>query len=618
MPFDSPDINLGSLLADIAAGKMQLPDFQREWKWDDDRIRSLLASVSLGYPVGVLMMLEVDEQVRFAPKPIAGAVIPAGTTPQRLVLDGQQRLTSLFQALKLGRPVDTTDPRGKRLRRWYYLSMAASLDPDGDREEAIASVPEDRVIRDDFGRGVVADYSTPDLECAAEMFPLSRSFDMGAIFAWQNRYLAQDPAKSAERSTRWNQFYEEVLQNLVLYTVPVIVLTKDTPKEAVCNIFEKVNTGGVPLNVFELLTATFAADNYRLKDDWAARKARFAAKPALRMVADTDFLQTVALLATRSRRVAWEDREDQTGKAPAIGCKRKDILDLTLPDYQTWADEATNAYEWAASFLAQEFIFRADDVPYRTQLVPLAAIRVILGANADQHGINSMLRQWFWCGVLGELYGGTTETRFARDVEQMPAWVNGGALATSVAEAAFHEQRLLTLRTRNSAAYKGIYALLMRNGSLDWMKHQPMSMATFFDYQVDIHHIFPKAWCDRNGIDLGRRESIINKTAISRTTNISIGGRSPAEYVVTLEKKAGISAKELDQIIATHEIEPADLRDAAFDLFFDHRRGALLRLIALAMGKEPIPDLTGGTLDEYDADPVEIELGTPEEEAAVA
>ena len=59
MPFDSPDVNLGTLLGDAANGKTQLPDFQREWKWDSDQIASLLASISLGYPVGVIMMLEV-------------------------------------------------------------------------------------------------------------------------------------------------------------------------------------------------------------------------------------------------------------------------------------------------------------------------------------------------------------------------------------------------------------------------------------------------------------------------------------------------------------------------------------------------------------------------------
>ncbi len=113
--------------------------------------------------------------------------------------------------------------------------------------------------------------------------------------------------------------------------------------------------------------------------------------------------------------------------------------------------------------------------------------------------------------MLGELYGGTTETRFARDLEQVVPWIREeGPEPITVAEANFQASRLLTLRTRNSAAYKGVYALVMREGGMDWVYRQPMNMATFLDLAVDIHHIFPKARCQKNGIDHARRESIVS------------------------------------------------------------------------------------------------------------
>jgi len=190
VPFDSPDINLGDLLGDVGAGKVQLPDFQREWKWDNDRIASLLASLSLDYPIGVLMMLQVGgDNLRFKPRAVAGTQDGAMDPPDRLLLDGQQRITSLFQALKADKPTNTTDAKGKKLKRWYYLDIAEALNPEGDREEAIVPVPEDRLVKEDFGRKIVADYSSMEKECAAEMFPLSRAFDMGAVFEWQNQYI---------------------------------------------------------------------------------------------------------------------------------------------------------------------------------------------------------------------------------------------------------------------------------------------------------------------------------------------------------------------------------------------------------------------------------------------
>ena len=107
------------------------------------------------------------------------------------------------------------------------------------------------------------------------------------------------------------------------------------------------------------------------------------------------------------------------------------------------------------------------------------------------------LSQWFWCGVLGELYGGANETRYALDAQNVPAWVDGGNEPISVRDAGFSPIRLLSLQTRNSAAYKGIMALLMKIGSLDLINGDPIETTTYFDQAVDIHHIFPRAYAEQ-------------------------------------------------------------------------------------------------------------------------
>ena len=371
--------------------------------------------------------------------------------------------------------MSTTDPRGKKLERWYLIDIERALGDEGDREEAIVSAPRDLVLREDFGRGIKEDYSTTERQCATGVFPLWLAFDMPKIFHWMGQYTEQDP----HRINLWNRFYDKILNNIISYTLPVIVLKKSTPKEAVCTVFEKVNTGGVALNVFELLTATFAGDkthkDFRLNDDWKARKARLAAKPVLRAVENTDFLQAITLLASRARREQHLAAGKDPSQAPGITCKRKDILRLTLAEYLEQAPKVEAALLWAAGFLAQEHIFLASDLPYQTQLVPLAAIRATLGSRADEHAAARKLQIWYWRGVLGELYGGTTETRFARDLEQVVPWIrDGGPEPATATEANFQASRLLTLRTRNSAAYKGIYALLMREGCMDWAYRQPI------------------------------------------------------------------------------------------------------------------------------------------------
>src|SRR5437868_12021298 len=106
--FNTREPSLHELLDEIHRGNVQLPDFQRGWVWDDDRIRALIASVSLSYPIGAVMLMETgDAGLRFKPRLVEGAPQTNGTKPEKLILDGQQRLTSLYTSLRSGQPVKT-------------------------------------------------------------------------------------------------------------------------------------------------------------------------------------------------------------------------------------------------------------------------------------------------------------------------------------------------------------------------------------------------------------------------------------------------------------------------------------------------------------------------------
>lgn len=94
----SLDTELSELMRDVSSGKAQLPEFQRSWTWDDSRIRGILASLSQGYPMGAIMCLEYgNADVKFKYRPIEGVKL-AGVTPEFLILDGQQQLTSMYRA----------------------------------------------------------------------------------------------------------------------------------------------------------------------------------------------------------------------------------------------------------------------------------------------------------------------------------------------------------------------------------------------------------------------------------------------------------------------------------------------------------------------------------------
>jgi hypothetical protein len=601
MLFETNPVELSKLIGDVGTGKIQLPDFQRPWKWDDERIVSLIATVALGYPLGVMMTLETGgSTLRFKPRPLEGAELPGHVEPAELLMDGQQRLTSLFQALASGRPVETMDSRRKKLLRWYYIDIERSLNSLVDMADAIVSVPDDRKVLDSSGRRVAMDISTPEAEHAAGMFPLRLVYDPPARGRWRRAYENIDEA----HQDRWTTFESTVLKNIDSYKAPVIRLTKDTPKEAVCTVFENVNTRGVQLTVFELLTASYASDDYRLPEEWAALKARVATYDVVRDIDDTDFLRAVCLVSTHFK------RRRQPGvdpfEFPAASCKRADILSLELSEYLRWAPEIESALEWCARFLSRQGVYFAYDLPYRSQISALAAIRAVLGDEVDAAEAEDRLSRWFWCGVLGEQYSGSLDSRLPRDLEQVAGWVRGGNEPTSVTEATFHAARLDTMATRNSAAYKGVYDLLLRQECTDWVyTRDPIDAAICLDQQVDIGLIFPKAWCTKHGIEAYQHNSIVNKTLLASRTRQIMGSQAPAEYLRQLETETGIPGNWLDDIVATHLINPKLLRANDFNAFYQARSAALLELIESAMGKRALsPQEAPETVADYQPEPV--------------
>ena len=154
-------------------------------------------------------------------------------------------------------------------------------------------MPVDRKLPDASDRKQYIDLTTQAAECAAGIFPLRIAFDADAINAWQRGYVRYDDS----RWDTWGAFQSQVLKNVSEYRLPVIRLSKETPKDAVCTVFEKVNTGGVPLNVFELLTATYAGDrqyydehgsDFQLPAHWKqVKEVDLAAHPMLSGVEDS-------------------------------------------------------------------------------------------------------------------------------------------------------------------------------------------------------------------------------------------------------------------------------------------------------------------------------------------
>jgi hypothetical protein len=339
------------------------------------------------------MSLKTGGDVNFKPRCVEGA--PAGArnvAPQALLLDGQQRLTSLYQVTLRGEVVRTVTPKKKKVDRWFYIDMRKALETEAGREEAIIGVPEDRIVRENFNKDVKLDLSTRELEFDNLMYPLSMVFDWNT---WQMEFIthANKHGTFAELWPLIQRFHTEIIQNFTGYQVPVIALSKATSKEAVCLVFEKVNTGGKPLDAFELVTAMYAASGHELRKDWygddvrSGRHRRFseALRPPgrktgiLQSVANTDFLQAISLFHTRELRRSAEAQGKQGKDLPAVTGNRQALLNLPLEAYLRYEAQIEDGFVRAAKFLLMQNIYSVRDLPYQTQIVPLAAILADLG-----------------------------------------------------------------------------------------------------------------------------------------------------------------------------------------------------------------------------------------------
>ena len=468
MAVQSNDTDLKDLLLQVQKGELQLPEFQRSWVWDDGKICKLIESITMGFPMGAVMFLETGGEVNYKPRLFTGVESKmASVKPDYLVLDGQQRLTTLFQVFMSQNPVETCWERNKSnvIYRYYYIDMVKALDENEDREEAIISISDKKIKTSDIGKVIALDLTTREKEYENLMFPLNLMFNPTEAMNW---CLG------------------------MLYKLPVIKVLKNTSQSSVCQIFENVNRGGVPLNVFELVTASLAADGVELRQEWKSIKNDFSKFDVLRDIDGTAFITSMTL---------WDSYEKSIASGGKIGvkCKKKDVMALRSSVFKQKRDILKNGFIEAARFLIKQGVYAADNLPYNTQFIPLAAI-FAYDLN-HQHLLTNLpnltkLSKWYWCGVFGELYGSANETRYASDIKDFFVWLtDDNILPDTVSRSSFHVMRLLSLQTRNSAAYKGVMALLLQDEPLDFLTAGKMTVATYTSENTDIHHIFPASYC---------------------------------------------------------------------------------------------------------------------------
>lgn len=581
MGFTTPSYSLTDLFSRAEKAELQLPDFQRDYVWDVDRVRALITSVLRGYPIGSFLALDTRKaQQRFRPRPLEG-VEPRGVAPGLLLLDGQQRLTSLYQAFTHGGEVRTVDYLGRSIRRRFFVDVRAAVAAEPMPVEAVFAVDEDGVVRSHFGPAVDEALTSSEAYIRNGVIPVS------ILLRHEGNDLLVDMAAQAldeELRDAVKRFINRVLRGLPAYDVPMIRVDRDTAQAGVGQIFAFSNSAGVQMDVFELLTAVFAAEDpgFRLAEHWALMEEQLRAHPVLDGVGRVEFLRALSLLLTSRH-------------GPALG-HRGDILNISLGDYRQHAGEMVAGFIAAAAFLEQRHVVAPDQVPYAAQLIPLAVILARLAEDPgalEGDGAEDRLNRWFWSGVFGELYGAHAPTiRIGLDVAEVTPWLRGETeqLPRTVADARFHEARLCSAGP-DSGVYRGMYALLMARGARDWRTAQPFTAETALELQPRFHRVFPREYLLTAGLaDTQLADSVLNRTPMGRRTDVVIEHNEPKRYLPRLQSKSLLDDREFDDLLSGHEMDPALLQASDWAGFVADRRERFVGMVEYAMDRPAIRD----------------------------
>lgn len=410
--------DLGVLLASVERGAIVLPEFQRDFVWETTDVKKLLASCLTGWPIGSLLTLPGRSKPFFKVRAIKGAP-PAQQPYELIVLDGQQRLTSLYQSM-YGRG----DFRyGIEFRR---LSDSETIE---ELEESIVDYPAEKWLRR---------FPDPRSEYLAGVLPVTILRSAAEFFLWRDTAV---PIEDSIGRALITKIYVDKLSGFDRYQIPAVVIDDTVHPEAIARIFERVNRLGEPLGTFDLMVAKSFSDGFNLREEWESAQEQF---PRLAEFLRRDGLPVLSVMSLYQRR----------------SLRQQDVLALTGPSVRDYWHRSVAAVDAAIDFAERRLgVWSSDFLPYKAQLS-------ILGCLAMQDALPSesaRIESWFWNSVFRARYEIASNTRAVEDLELLLAGTDVFTGPTLVDP----ETMLSSNRRQYGALHRGLLCLFAAAGPLD-------------------------------------------------------------------------------------------------------------------------------------------------------
>ncbi|KOV08526.1 MULTISPECIES: GmrSD restriction endonuclease domain-containing protein [Streptomyces] len=555
--FQTNPLQVLNIVTRIQSQEIALPDFQRDFVWDSTRTAELLGSIMSRYPVGTLLFWEQGEGQAFASRSFDGAPTTSTKPPSVLVLDGQQRLTSLYQAL-----TGSGDER-------YFIKVDEFVDiprrsvrevPDVDFEKAIFSMP--AVVKPGKRNQSLKPSHLPIAEV--------HQFD-----DWLDEYAdviesdSEIPLTAKEAKSLYREMRDKYISPLKTYGLPVLTLPSSTSMDAVCTIFETLNRTGKPLGPFELLTARFFPQGVNLRDLWDEAEANHRALKEFR-IDPYNVLQAICLRVRGS-------------------AQRSDVLKkLTGDDIKAHWESATSGFAGVIDMLQSDCGVTSHKwLPYGMLLTPMAAVwdKQKELSPLERSQALRRLQRFFWASTFTTNYDQGANSQMGADYSRLAQWITAGEgqAPEAIDELHINATTLRTATVRRKALYSGLICLLVKNKAADF--HTGQSMSTTRALDAESHHIFPKAYLTKQQ-SAESSELMLNRSLIDGETNRIIASNAPSVYVEKM--KTAYGEQRLTDVLASHAIasqQASGLLNDDYTTFLNERLEIVIQHIEEATGK---------------------------------
>jgi hypothetical protein len=568
-------------------GKICLPNFQRDFVWTREEVADLVRSIVRGYFIGSLLLLRCDaNRPPFAPVFLRGSDPSAQEPhPELLILDGQQRISSLIYALT----APDLSLKDSSQRRWFFVNLDVLLsEPDSD------DVVFDRAKRELRG------LDTPEVQYEQRMLPCTVLLTQQGFYRWRDGFedwmRQTEPDMLDVYRSDWRDGWTSAVTAFQTFEVPLVELPRvdDSDGESigrVCAIFEKLNSTGVDLSVYDLLTARLYRDGIRLHDLW------------------NEAVNTHPLLRTWSKGKADEHKFGvlvlrTLALLRGLDPKPRILIDLLPADFEDdWRRAAAaieRALELATLVGPDGFgVFAEKWLPGFGLIPILAALRAQIEERKLGEQERAGLRRWYWCNVFMERYSSAVESKSRKDFLEMTRyWFEDGPEPECFREAddliGAPGFRIRDSASYASARYSGVFCLLALRNARDWRRREDIRLQELQD-----HHIFPKAFLKRH--EITKRvdvNTVANRTLISNETNGKIKDQAPAYYISNGDIFPPGSQRELlephfidENTVPILEAAREDLPDGQiedlYQRFIQGRQAAIIEEIRRVCGITP-------------------------------